>query len=855
MPPSSKSGDDEANDGGLGARPAEDALALEVARAKIANALFATEERVRIGRYQLLQRAGAGGMGVVWSAWDPELDRRVAIKLMHAKSEAARAVLLREGQALAKLSHPHIVPIYDVGTEGDQVYLVIEWIAGATLRAYCAAPRTTKEIVAMFREAGAGLWAAHKAGIVHRDVKPDNVMIGDDGRARVLDFGLALTSGDAGSAAGTPRYMAPEQAAGQGATAASDQFSFGKSLREALEKSGEVPAWLAAVIARATQPAASDRYPDLGAMLDALARDPARVWRRRAAVAAAIAAAGAAFAVGATRQRATAEVCSGAGDELAEVWSEERARELVGHVQTLGQYGADEAEGLAAQLGDYGARWATARRAACLALHRDELTPALYERGLACLERARSAVDAVATALSRSPLERLPASILAARNLPAAERCLAEATTDPVAPPPVEQLAQARALEARVSKVSYLALAADPSALALAQAAARAARALGYAPLMARAQIALGAALALDPKAIDGPIAAYGAAAEAALAGGDDVTFVEAFARELFTAAKRGAAKTAQLAAALPFVATMARRTGDSGRFARTLLYNNAATERMAAGERGAAIEWLRKARAEPQPAERGAELWVVLGNLAMLVPDRGEREALFAEEQAQLTRTLGADHPFTFEARMRAALFVEDPTLAVARLAALCPAYQRLHPQKRFELSRCFYELGWIAAERGDDDAARRAYEQMVAIAGDDGSSNAGNAVTAKAELLRSRGELAAAIALAEPLAKEAEAAEKWWSRLPAADAWMVVAMARQARGERTAAIAAWRAARAVLDDAAKNTQATAVLRHRARAGAALAIATKDRQLADAVIGWYAAAGGYDAQLAALRW
>lgn len=256
----------------------------------------------------------------------------------------------------------------------------------------------------------------------------------------------------------------------------------------------------------------------------------------------------------------------------------------------------------------------------------------------------------------------------------------------------------------------------------------------------------------------------------------------------------------------------------------------------------------------------------MVLGNLAMLVPDRQEREALFAEEQAQLARTLGADHPFAFEARMRAALFVEDPRLSRARLAALCPAYQRLHPQKRFDLQRCYYELGWLAGEASQpsaaqraraasdeaSDEARRAYEQLIAISGDELPASA---VTAKAELLRRAGDLAAAIALAEPLAKASQLEDKWWNRLPAADAWMVVAAARQARGEDQAAIAAWRAARAVLDDAARNTQATAVLRHRARAGAELAKLTRDRALAEDASAWYQAAGGYDAELAALRW
>ena len=838
--------------GVLGERPAEDAMELQVARARIANALFATQERVRIGRYQLLQRAGAGGMGVVWSAWDPELDRRVAIKLMHVKSEVARAYLLREGQSLAKLSHPNIVPIYDVGTVDDQVYLVIEWIAGVTLRAYCGEARTTGELVAIYLAAGAGVAAAHRAGIVQRDFKPDNVMIGDDGRVRVLDFGLAHAGdrGDAGSVSGTPKYMAPEQASGAATTAAADQFSFAVSLRESLSTvGGSVPPWIAAVIARATAESPDARYPDMAALLAALARDPARLWRRRAAIGAAALAAVTAFVLGTQRQRAVADVCSGAGEQLAEVWSAARTSALLSHLQSLGPYASAEASVLTAELSAYGARWAAARRGACLAQHRNEITPALYERGLACLERSRSALDAVATALSRSPLEHLPESVLAARNLPNAERCLAEATTDPVTPPPPELAARVSTVGAQATKARYLALAADPAAAELATAAVAEAEQLAYPPLVARAQIALGTALSLEPG--QPTVAAYGTAVEAALQGGDDVTFVEAFARQLFAASQRGEPVVPQLVATLPFVTTIARRTGDSGQFARTLLYNNAAIERLAVGDTGAALGWLRKASAEPLPTERAAELWLVLGNLAMIVPDRAEREALFAEERAQLERTLGAEHPFTFAVRVRAALFIEDPRQATARLGELCAAYQRLHPQKRDDIVRCYYERAWLEAEAGDLEPARRDYASVAELEGPTDPRS----ITARAELARLSGDPAAAIALAEPLARDTEHAEKWWNRLPAADAWLVVAAAHHARGERARAIAAWRAARRVLDEVHANTSTTTVLRRRARAGALLAIATRDRALADDALAWYQAAGGYDAALRELRW
>ena len=200
---------------------------------------------MKLGRYHLLELIGAGGMGVVWGAWDPELDRRVAIKLVKAAQEAARDRILLEGQALAKLSHPNVVAVYDVGVVEEQVYLVMEWIRGKTLRAYAREPHRVREVVTIYRAAAQGLAAAHRAGLVHRDFKPDNAILGDDGRVRVLDFGLArgeirpIEAGDASTSqvtriAGTPRYMAPEQAEGKQLTAAADQYAFSVSLREAL---------------------------------------------------------------------------------------------------------------------------------------------------------------------------------------------------------------------------------------------------------------------------------------------------------------------------------------------------------------------------------------------------------------------------------------------------------------------------------------------------------------------------------------------------------------------------------------------------------------------------------------------
>ena len=160
-----------------------------LARARVLGALFGDTTVGRFGRFRVLERLGAGGMGVVYEAYDPDLARGVALKLVEI-APADRDTALTEAKALARLSHPNVVPIYDVGVEDDHVYLVMELVRGQTLRSW-SVQRSVAEIVAVYQQAGAGLAAAHHAGLVHRDFKPDNAIVGGEGRVRVVDFGLA----------------------------------------------------------------------------------------------------------------------------------------------------------------------------------------------------------------------------------------------------------------------------------------------------------------------------------------------------------------------------------------------------------------------------------------------------------------------------------------------------------------------------------------------------------------------------------------------------------------------------------------------------------------------------------------
>ncbi|WAS96237.1 protein kinase domain-containing protein [Nannocystis punicea] len=291
----------------------------------------------RIGRFVILREVGRGAMGIVYAGYDDELDRRVALKLVqtsgHDDPSFGRAQLLREAQALARLTHPNVVAVHEAGEYRGAVFIAMEYVDGVDLQRWLAqAPRGWREVVDALRQAGEGLRAAHDVGLVHRDFKPSNVLVGADRRVRVADFGLATRRGRtgpsghvskgqsplataealatlAGSGAliGTPAYMAPEQLRREPATAASDQFAFCVTLYEALHGRrpfiGEtletlaehvlhaepppvspdprVPQWLHALLLRGLAKDPARRYSGMAELLERLAHDPEAERRRR----------------------------------------------------------------------------------------------------------------------------------------------------------------------------------------------------------------------------------------------------------------------------------------------------------------------------------------------------------------------------------------------------------------------------------------------------------------------------------------------------------------------------------------------------------------------------------------------
>lgn len=274
-----------------------------------------------IDRYVLDGVLGRGGMGTTYSANDPELGRAVALKLLSDRHSISPDALVEEARALAKLSHPNVVTIYDAGVHDGEVWIAMEKVTGGTLRTWQRTERGWRAVVEVYLAAARGLAAAHAAGLIHRDFKPDNVLIGSDGRPRVADFGLAVASDAAHSSdpAGTPGYMAPEQLTGDPVDERSDQFSFCTALWEALharrpfrltttvalqptqlapsgaahrdepsrDPTVRVPSWLSAIVRRGFAHRPADRWPSMDTLIGELEGVPRR--RRRRAVLAAIA--------------------------------------------------------------------------------------------------------------------------------------------------------------------------------------------------------------------------------------------------------------------------------------------------------------------------------------------------------------------------------------------------------------------------------------------------------------------------------------------------------------------------------------------------------------------------------------
>ncbi|HLT40784.1 MAG TPA: serine/threonine-protein kinase [Enhygromyxa sp.] len=402
-----------------------------------------TSEPTRLDRYVLLEKIGRGSFATVWAAYDPQLDRRVAIKLLRPRSDGSDTALLTEAQALARLSHPNVVAVHDVQTVtapgvGERVFIVMEHLAGVSLREWMTRPHDWREVIEVFCEAGRGLAAAHAHGLVHRDFKPSNVMFGADQRVRVLDFGLARSSSDReqhgrpSRITGTPAYMAPEQHLGDPVDARTDQFAFCAALYEALygerpfagrnrvdlgkaklrgeivppPRSSSVPAWVLAIVQRGLAVRPDDRFASMDALLDALASDPSLA-RRRWAVGVALVIVTAGSALGLARLGSGSEpapACQASEQELVGVWDDAVRANIQRSFMATELPHADAAFRRIEQALDAHTReWAQFHREVCEAtLVRHEQPVEDMAEQMLCLQRRLRRIAGLITALEQA---------------------------------------------------------------------------------------------------------------------------------------------------------------------------------------------------------------------------------------------------------------------------------------------------------------------------------------------------------------------------------------------------------------------------------------------------------------------
>nr|WP_276604726.1 serine/threonine-protein kinase [Nannocystis sp. RBIL2] len=766
-------------------------------------------EPAAIGPFVVLRKLGEGGMGVVYAGYDVALDRKVALKLIRRslidRSEV-RARMVREAQAMARLSHPNVVQVYQVGEHGDGIYVAMEYVEGQTLTAWLRAEKPPWQLVLRTMiGAGRGLAAAHAAGLVHRDFKPDNVLVSKDGRPCVLDFGLvhaesspALPLGGidvrtsvtglptisrmstqpsgppfsstgsgqtdrgdvldirltrAGKALGTPAYMSPEQHFGDEAVGpASDQFSFGTTLYEALygarpfpgatweeikrevrrgivpppPRDSAVPGRIFRILVRSLAPTPDMRWQSLEHMLDALERDPRKSMLRAAGIVAVAGTAAIGSYAFALSQREASMQCKGAAAELAGVWDDARgAAAERAFVASGSPFAADTWRRVHARLDAYALAWTEGRTQACEAHASGSQSTSLFDRRTACLSRRRAYLSAlvdVFIAADRSVIEN---AVQAAAALPSLSSCAdADALLAAVAPPDdphaaaqVEtrrsQLARAAALENTGQFTEGLQLAREVGA---------AAQELRYPPLTAEAALREGSLLMEMARDADAE-AALSRAMREGLVHGLDAIAAEAVAKRIFVVGERqGRREVALDAEAL--AEALSERAGDDGRIG-GLVHNNLGVvySRDVTDDR-ARLHYLRSMELFGHRSD-GPDPMIAAAhhNLGGLYRSQGRLDDArkhYSQAVAVVTELLGEQHPMVTHPLGG----VADIDLLQGRSAEAAAGYRRqlalmeaTYGQQHLYLLHPLVGLGKVGLAAGAIDTAAAEFRRAVAI------------------------------------------------------------------------------------------------------------------------------------------
>ena len=735
-------------------------------------------------------------MGVVYAGMDVALARQVALKLIRRQfidNAEVRARLIREAQAMARLSHPNVVQVYQVGEHRDEIYLALEYVEGRTLTGWLRAePRPWRQVLRAVLAAGRGLAAAHEAGMVHRDFKPDNVLVGTDGRVCVADFGLVHSEGAAalrsvvkwpdpaaevgtfsrvptlasveqmnsdsnairltqeGTVLGTPMYMSPEQHHGNSVGPASDQFSFGVTLYEALygvrpfagltwgelrrqvqsgevpppPKDSKVPRRIFRIVVRSLAPRPELRWPMLTDMLDALERDPRRTTLRAVGVmvVAGVAAAGSYAAAVASHREA--ERCIGASQELAGVWDEERAAAGARAFAASGAvYAADTWQRVRGRLDEYAKGWTAEHTRACEAHVSGAESTRLFDLRTRCLARRRAHLAALVEVLVAADRSVLEHAVQATAALPSVDSCSdAEALLAAAAPPDdAVTAAQVESWRGRLARVTALEGTGQYArGLELVAEVRAAAEGLRYTPLVAEVALVDGSLL-MAVAQVDEAEVALTQALRSGLVLGLDAVAAEAAAKRIFVIGEQGRREAALEGEAV--AEALAERAHDDRTAA--LLHNNLGAVLASAGQPERArvhylrtIDLLRRQTVATDPL-----IGVVHHNLGGLMRDLqrpDEARDHYAQAVRLFAELLGESHPLGAHPLGGMAdidgLAGRDEAAAEGYTRAL-GLMEAAYGTEHLYLLHPLVGLGQVASRRGDVAAATRLFRRAVAI------------------------------------------------------------------------------------------------------------------------------------------
>jgi tetratricopeptide (TPR) repeat protein len=716
----------------------------------------------RVDRFEIVRLLGTGGMGAVYEARDPELGRSVALKVIREPDPQLSIRLLREAQALAQLQHPNVVAVHDVGSDGDEVFVAMELVDGTSLDKH-APPASWREVVDLFVQVGRGLVAAHDKGLVHRDIKPSNLFVGRDGRVRVGDFGLArrqrddgpaniriddevvpvdaasaatidLTTGKPppetpasgllstplthhGNVVGTPKYMAPEQAAGRRATAASDQYSFCVALKELLPAGA--PGWLTRAVERGLEQDPAKRHPSMQALVEILDQTPGRRRRRALVLAALVGTAGiaTAFLVVAGRGDDSASFlpeCDGGAEKIAAVWNDARRAEVEAAFAATGVvYANDAFSRVVAQLDRRRDQWVAMYSNACQATHLFRTqSPEMLERRMACLEDRRAEIDAFATELATIAKSAVDDADTVAPSVGDVSPCADVSALEELQPAPTEPEARRRYDELRrevISLRSRQRLRRFDKLTEDAAKVAEQAEAEGWKRIAARARYLEGNAHGHAGRAQEARTALESAATLAAAAGDDELE-VEAWTMlvtMLVDAGELDDAKVLMIAAD-----AAVRRAGDPASGRVQLMQAEAWIQAMS-GEMRPARDTMARAlelsdRATPD------DVIQVLGNLASIEAQLEEFEPAIAHRRRSLEMSIeryGELSPPAAQALSDLGQTLQDSGDAVGGKAVLLEALDTLEKVFGADSPKVADTLQSLANASVDDLAAAEGY------------------------------------------------------------------------------------------------------------------------------------------------